>query len=89
MLGKLVSMRDEEVLHTVHGRICLCWCVLIFFLLFFCLRVSCQDVSASFPTCGGRITGTAAQLRPSLGEKNNKTKQREGDKHEKTRGQSK
>lgn len=26
MLGHLVSMRDEEVLHTVHGRICLCWC---------------------------------------------------------------
>lgn len=26
MLGHLVSMRDEEVLHAVHGRICLCWC---------------------------------------------------------------
>lgn len=26
MLGHLVSMRDEQVLHTVHGRICLCWC---------------------------------------------------------------
>lgn len=26
MLGHLVSMRDEEVLHTVHGHICLCWC---------------------------------------------------------------
>lgn len=26
MLGHLVSMRDEEVLHTVHGGICLCWC---------------------------------------------------------------
>lgn len=22
MLGQLVSMRDEEVLHAVHGRIC-------------------------------------------------------------------
>lgn len=26
MLGHLISMRDEEVLHTVHGGICLCWC---------------------------------------------------------------
>lgn len=26
MLGQLISMRDEEVLHAVHGRICLCWC---------------------------------------------------------------
>lgn len=26
VLGHLVSMRDEEVLHTVHGCICLCWC---------------------------------------------------------------
>lgn len=26
MLGHLVSMGDEEVLHTVHGGICLCWC---------------------------------------------------------------
>lgn len=32
MLGQLVSMRDEEVLHTVHGRICLCWCVLFLLL---------------------------------------------------------
>lgn len=23
-------MRDEEVLHAVHGRICLCWCVVFF-----------------------------------------------------------
>lgn len=30
MLGQLVSMRDEEVLHAVHGRICLCWCVFFF-----------------------------------------------------------
>lgn len=36
MLGQLVSMRDEEVLHAVHGRICLCWCVLFFF-SFLCL----------------------------------------------------
>lgn len=35
MLGQLVSMRDEEVLHAVHGRICLCWCV--FFFSFLCL----------------------------------------------------
>lgn len=32
MLGQLVSMRDEEVLDAVHGRICLCWCVLFFLL---------------------------------------------------------
>ena len=40
MLGQLISMRDEEVLHAVHGRICLCWCDYIFFLslLFFFLR---------------------------------------------------
>lgn len=31
MLGKLVSMGDEEVLHTVHGHIC----------------GRCQDVSIS------------------------------------------
>lgn len=33
VLGHFVSMRDEEVLHTVHGRICLCWCF-----TFVCLR---------------------------------------------------
>lgn len=38
MLGQLVSMRDEEVLHAVHGRICLCWCV--FFFPFLCLFFS-------------------------------------------------
>lgn len=32
MLGQLVSMRDEQVLHAVHGRICLCWCVLFLLL---------------------------------------------------------
>lgn len=37
MLGHLVSVRDEEVLHTVHGGICLCWC------FYFCLR-SLADV---------------------------------------------
>ena len=31
MLGQLVSMRDEEVLHAVHGRICLCWWYFLFF----------------------------------------------------------
>lgn len=30
MLGQLVSMRDEEVLHAVHGRICLHLCFSFF-----------------------------------------------------------
>lgn len=35
MLGQFISMRDEEVLHAVHGRICLCWCVFFFSLCCF------------------------------------------------------
>lgn len=73
MLGQLVSMRDEEVLDAVHGRICLCWCVL-FFLLSLPVFLRERKVGrlskrlCFFPTCSGRITGTAAQLRPSLGK---------------------
>lgn len=76
MLGQLVSMRDEEVLHAVHGRICLCWCGFFFSFLsvfFFFLRERkvgrLSRRLCFFPTCSGRITGTAAQLRPSLGKK--------------------
>lgn len=74
MLGQLISMRDEEVLHAVHGRICLCWCGFVFPLsAFFFLRERkvgrLSRRFCFFPTCSGGITGTAAQLRPSLGKK--------------------
>lgn len=74
MLGQLVSMRNEEVLHAVHGRICLCWCVFFFPFssLFFLRERKVGRLSRRlcfFPTCSGSITGTAAQLRPSLGKK--------------------
>ena len=77
MLGQLVSVRDEEVLHAVHGRICLCWCGYIFSPLslsffFFLFERKVGRLSRRlcfFPTCSGRITGTAAQLRPLLGKK--------------------
>lgn len=73
MLGQLISMRDEKVLHAVHGRICLCWCV--FFFPFPCCffererQVAQSRRHSFFPTCSSRITGTAAQLRPSLVKK--------------------
>lgn len=47
MLGQLVSMRDEQVLHAVHGRICLCWCVLFLLLslpIFFLQRKEGRSV---------------------------------------------
>lgn len=87
MLGQLVSMRDEEVLHAVHGRICLCWCVFFFplsvFFVFFPRERKVGRLSRRFcffPTCSGRITGTAAQLRPSLGERRER-----GGRHEETK----
>lgn len=70
MLGQFISMRDEEVLHAVHGRICLCWCVFFFLSAVFLKRGRkvgrLSRRLCFFPMCSGRITGTAAQLRPSL-----------------------
>lgn len=89
ILLHLVSMRDEEVLNTVHGRICLCWSFAFVSVPGWCFqerKVGQSSRRRFFSTCSSRITGTAAQLRPSLAKK--KKKQSAGW-HEVNKGDSK